>query len=173
MPTRSGKGFRVASDPASPETTSKKKQQRPRATRVAKRARADSDTMPDALEAKSARNEAPAPKKQKNGPGGLRNAGRAETDDVIDLTLSDDEPEVSTAAYGMTWDLPIQDDPEEMGSKKGRHHAGKVKQIAQATSTGPAALDLSLPARPAKAPPGLWDAQVWQQDDKERDRNLI
>lgn len=129
--------------------------------------------MPDASEAKSARNEAPAPKKHKNGPGGLRNAGRAETDDVIDLTLSDDEPEVHTAAYGMTWDLPIRDGPEEVGSKKGRHDAGKAKQIAQANSTGPAALDLSLPARPAKPPPGLWDAQVWRQDDKELNRNLI
>lgn len=128
MPTRSGKGFSVASDPRSPITTSKRKQQRPRAARAAKRARADSDT-PEAPEAKSTRDETPAPKKQKNGPGGLRNAGRAETDDVIDLTLSDDEPQVHTAAYGMTWDLPIRHGPEGVGGKKGGHDAGEVKQI--------------------------------------------
>jgi hypothetical protein len=90
----------------------------------------------------------------------LRNAGRAETDHVIDLTLSDDAPQVHAAAYGMTWDLPIRHDSEVVGSKKGGPEAGKVKQLAQKASTAPTALDLRLPARPAKAPPALWDEQV-------------
>ncbi|KAF1921536.1 hypothetical protein BDU57DRAFT_52789 [Ampelomyces quisqualis] len=141
MPTRSGKAFSIASDPPSAKPTSKKKQpvQKTRATAASKRARADSDALPAAPGLQQEREEAPAVKRPRHGPGGLRNAGRSETDDIIDLTLSDHGPQVPTATYGMTWDLPVRRGPEEV--HKHPHILQQQKQKHQKTTrrgTGPA-----------------------------------